>query len=496
MFESFLRLDVPFLVVVIITLMIVQVLRSWTQTATNLPPFPGRPVPILGHLLLLGAEAREKMLQIRKKSGSIFSMYFGSKLVIVLSGYDVLKEALIKNADNFLQRPITGLSGVLKVKDGIIGSSGSIWKENRSTVFQIFKNFGLGKDMMSQKISQEVAFYLAHLQDLRGLSANVQDLTTCATANVTCEVVLGRRFCYDDPEAIYLLRSFGEFMTLIGGGSLHTWFPFVKYIPGDFFKAKRLVTLDKEIMLKMKRFVENAKGNKTSNNLISSYIEKMEEKQKSEEHTELSMRQLERIVFDLLLGGSETTSTTLLWFYLYMIHFPHVQDKFYEDIVRGIGTTRPPIGQDKVKLSYVNAVILETQRLATISPFAILHRSDRDILIAGYTVPKDIPVLLHLDAVMLDDEIWGDARMFRPERFLKDGKLFCPEHFVAFGLGKRSCPGESLAKMELFLFTVSVLQRFKIVPGDPDNLPPRDYVRGATCCPLPFKVKFVERTTA
>ncbi|GFR74743.1 hypothetical protein ElyMa_000437600 [Elysia marginata] len=59
-------LDLTSLVLAAVTLVLVQVFRSWAQTPANLPPFPGRPVPILGHLLLLGPEAREKMLEIRK----------------------------------------------------------------------------------------------------------------------------------------------------------------------------------------------------------------------------------------------------------------------------------------------------------------------------------------------------------------------------------------------------------------------------------------------
>ncbi|KAK3738904.1 hypothetical protein RRG08_006472 [Elysia crispata] len=213
-------------------------------------------------------------------------------------------------------------------------------------------------------------------------------------------------------------------------------------------------------------------------------------------HIISAVNQLDRVVFDLLIGGSETSATTLLWFYLYMIHFPDIQEKFYEEIAKGIGTNRYPTGQDRAALPYVNAVILEIQRLSSISPFAVTHRCNKETTVAGYTIPKDVQILLHLDSVMLDDKIWGNAKIFRPERFLKEGKLHCPEFFVAFGLGKRSCPGESLAKVELFLFTVSVIQRFKIIPADPNDLPPRDYERGATCCPLPFRIRFEARTAA
>ncbi|KAK3754598.1 hypothetical protein RRG08_019582 [Elysia crispata] len=500
MFSSFVGFDLPPLLLAAAVLFVTLLLRSWGQAPANLPPFPGRSVPVLGHLLLLGAEARERLLEIRKKTGNIFSMYFGGTLVIVLSGFEVLKEAMVKQGDVFVDRPAEGLTGILRVKTGIIGTSGSTWKENRGATFQILRSFGLGKDVMSQRIVEEIKFYMGYLEGLAGKAANVQDITTCAASNVTCRIVLGKRFNYDDSDFVTLLRYLHEYMTLVGGGNFHTWFPQVRYLPGDFFRTKRLLQLSAEITKRMKNFIEHMreqeKNGLAASNLISSYIEKMEEKQRSGEQTELTMHHLERVVFDLFVGGSETTATTLLWFYLYMIHFPDIQEKVYEEIVREIGTTRSPTGQDKLGLSYVKAVLLETQRLASISPFGIPHRCNRETTIAGYTIPKDVEILLHLDSVMLDDQIWDNAKMFRPERFLKDGKLSCPEFFVAFGLGKRSCPGEALAKIELFLFAVSVVQKFKIVPADPDNIPPRDYERGATCCPLPFSIRFVARSAA
>ncbi|KAK3738903.1 hypothetical protein RRG08_006471 [Elysia crispata] len=257
MLSSLMGFDLPPLLLAAAALSAILILRSWSQTPANLPPFPGRPVPVLGHLLLLGAEAREKLLEIRKRTGDIFSMYFGGTLVIVLSSFDVLKEALVKQADLFVDRPVEGLSSILRVQNSIIASSGLTWKENRGTLFQILKGFGLGKDVMSQKVIEEVKLYIEYLEDLAGCAANVQDITTCATSNVTCNIVLGKRFNYDDTDFIKLIRSLHEFITLIGGGKIHTWFSLVKYVPGDFFKTKRLIQLEKEIMHQMRTFIEN-----------------------------------------------------------------------------------------------------------------------------------------------------------------------------------------------------------------------------------------------
>jgi len=36
--------------------------------------------------------------------------------------------------------------------------------------------------------------------------------------------------------------------------------------------------------------------------------------------------------------------------------------------------------------------------------------------------------------------------------------------FTAFGMGRRQCPGESLAKMELFLIIANLVQKFQLLP--------------------------------
>ena len=48
-------------------------------------------------------------------------------------------------------------------------------------------------------------------------------------------------------------------------------------------------------------------------------------------------------------------------------------------------------------------------------------------------------------------------------RFVKNEKM------VPFGIGKRICMGELLARNELFLFTVNLLQKIRFLP--PDNMP-------------------------
>ena len=52
------------------------------------------------------------------RSGEIFSLYFGTTLVIVFSSYDIMKETFIKQADIFSDKPKNGFIPILPKVNG------------------------------------------------------------------------------------------------------------------------------------------------------------------------------------------------------------------------------------------------------------------------------------------------------------------------------------------------------------------------------------------
>ena len=93
----------------------------------------------------------------------------------------------------------------------------------------------------------------------------------------------------------------------------------------------------------------------------------------------------------------------------------------------------------------------------------------------------------------MDPEVFSLPESFHPERFIdENGKMRKFEQFSPFGIGKRICMGESLAKNELFLFFVRMLQRISFQETK-NKLDPENAIMGVTRFPKPFEVKVISK---
>ena len=198
------------------------------------------------------------------------------------------------------------------------------------------------------------------------------------------------------------------------------------------------------------------------------------------------------MVFDLWIAGQETTSGTLTWLCLYLINRPEIQAKLHKELDTVIGSDRLVTTSDKNDLHYLNAVIAETHRYASIGAINLIHRTTKDVVIHGYTIPKGTSITYQTPLVFKDERYFKDPHTFNPDRFIdQNGKYFTPPEFTPFGIGKRVCLGESLAKMELFLFTANIFNQMRLKSPDGEKLSEERIVRFTICCkPWKCRVEF------
>uniref|UniRef100_A0A182YW76 Cytochrome P450 n=1 Tax=Biomphalaria glabrata TaxID=6526 RepID=A0A182YW76_BIOGL len=484
------------ILVLIVTIALVAISLWFGRKKRNFPPCPVFTLPIIGNLLSLSGDQRSQYRKWRKKCGDIFCLYVGSKTIIVLNGYELLKEVIIKRGNEFSDRPVSSFDTMAgSVGLGVITSSGKIWKEHRAVTLNILRKFGMGKNLLAERMQEEVNHYLDHLSSYHGNPVDIRLITRTSLSNVMCAMMFGQRFDYTDAKFNTFMAYLGDLFHYFYLNSFTDFLPLLRHLPGDFFKVKLLKREMKELFQFFDVMVERIREDSTQESVISSYLEELERRRKSGEDTTMDQQNLLKFIFDMFIGSSETTPGTIYWFVLYMINFPEVQEKVFAEIKENVGTERVPTIQDKTKLHYLHAAILETQRLCSLAANSFFHTCLQDTTIQGYDIPKGAYIVPCLDSVMYDENIWGkDVMNFRPERFLDPGgHVHVPEEFVPFSLGKRICVGESFANTALVLYVSNMLQKFQFLAVDPKNPPSMDYQFGLTVLAQSYEVKIVAR---
>ncbi|XP_063057365.1 cytochrome P450 2J4-like isoform X2 [Engraulis encrasicolus] len=310
-----------------------------------------------------------------------------------------------------------------------------------------------------------------------------------AASNIICQLVFARRSDYSDDtspkvvqklvEALYLQRTVW--------GLLYELFPgIMKHMPGPHNTIfSNYLDVEDFIRKEVERHKEDFDPN-NPRDYIDAYITEMQSGSSDTEGFTESNLVLNSL--DLFLAGTETTATALLWSLVLLIKHPEVQKKVQSEIDTVIGQSRPPSMVDKANMPYTEAVIHEIMRIADIVPINVPRVAGRDTTLGGYFIPKGTPLWTNLSSVMFDKTEWETPEEFNPGHFLdSEGKFRRRDAFLPFSAGKRVCLGEQLARMELFLFFVGLLQKFSFSTEEGVELSLEGEV-GAERTPLPFKV--------
>ncbi|KAL8573101.1 hypothetical protein ACOMHN_027361 [Nucella lapillus] len=470
-----------------------------TRRPQGVPPGPGLALPVLGHFHLLQKDPRGQFRAWRRQYGDVFSLYMGRRLMVVLNGHRAIREALVKQADVFSDRPDPSVFDLVTKSKGVGDTSGPLWKAQRKVTLEILKHLGMGKNLMAEKIEEEVMEFIQAIRGKEGLPFDPTRLVQVSVSNNICSIAFGQRFQYDDPHFLKLVEAMQEMFKLAGGASYCTFLPFLRYLPGDLFHIQKAIDfyhyiMDTFLMPIIEQHIRDYREG-GEDDFISAYLKETKlapEKGTAEYVNEFN---LQKVLMDLFAGGTDTSATAIRWTLIYFLHYPEVQDKCYQEILKTLVTPlTPPRMADRPQMTYIEATIDEVLRIAEVVPLGIAHAPAAEVQFWGYTIPKDAYVLPNLDSVLHDPSVWDQPEVFRPERFIGvDGKLIRVDEFLPFSLGRRVCLGESLARMELFLYLTTMIQHFRFLPPEDGQLPSLQGNIGLVHDPKPFLVRAVPR---
>ncbi|XP_055992935.1 cytochrome P450 2F5 [Sorex fumeus] len=458
----------------------------------KLPPGP-RPLPLLGNLLQLRSQDMlSSLTKLSKEYGSVYTVHLGPRRVVVLSGYQTVKEALVDQGEEFSGRGDYPVFYNFTKGNGIAFSNGDRWKALRRFSVQILRNFGMGKRSIEERILEEGSFLLEELRKTNGEPFDPTFVLSRSVSNIICSVLFGSRFEYHDERLLTIIRLINDNFQIMSSpwGEFYNIFPsLLDWVPGPHRRLFQNYGCMKDLIARIVREHQASLDPNCPRDFIDCFLNKMaQEKQDPLSH--FYMDTLLMTTHNLLFGGTETVGTTLRHTFLVLMKYPKVQARVHEEIDRVVGRARLPTVEDRVSMPYTDAVIHEVQRFADVIPMNLPHRVIRDTNFRGFVLPKGTDVITLLNTVHYDPSQFVTPREFNPEHFLDDNKSFKKSPaFMPFSAGRRLCLGESLARMELFLYLTAILQNFTLQPlGAPEDIDLTPLSSGLGNLPRPFQL--------
>ncbi|XP_072799578.1 cytochrome P450 2W1 isoform X1 [Vicugna pacos] len=378
--------------------------------------------------------------------------------MVVLTGYEAVREALVGTGQKLAGRPPIAIFQLIQGGGGIFFSSGVRWRAARQLTVRTLHGLGVGRATVANKVLQELRCLTGQLDSYRGQPFPLA-LLGWAPSNITFTLLFGQRFDYCDPVFVSLLGLTDEVMVLLGAPSLQLFnvFPWL----GALLQLHRPVLRKiEEVRAILRTLLEARRPHMTAQGPVQSYLDALiQQGQGNDPEGLFAEANVVACALDMVMAGTETTSSTLQWAALLMAKHPQVQGRVQEELDCVLGPGRPPRPEDQQALPYTNAVLHEVQRYITLLPH-MPRCTTADTRLGSYLLPKGTPVVPLLSSVLLDKTQWDTPRQFNPGHFLDaDGRFVKRAAFLPFSAGRRVCVGESLARSELFLLFVGLLQR-------------------------------------
>ncbi|NXI38466.1 CP1A5 protein, partial [Galbula dea] len=477
-------------VVFCLVFLLIQSFQKHVPKGLKSPPGP-RGYPILGNVLELRKDTHLALTRLSQKYGDVMEVRIGTRPVVVLSGLDTIKQALVKQGEDFMGRP--DLYSFRHVVDGqsltFSPDSGEVWKARRKLAQNALKTFSTAPSstssstcLLEEHVSKEADYLVTKLLQVMDEEKRLDPYRylVVSVANVICAMCFGKRYDHNDQELLSIVNVTHQFVDVAASGNPADFIPILQYLPSrsmHLFKEfnKRFLHFLQKIVKEHYETYDKNSIRDITDSLIEQCLEK---KVETNTATQIPKEKVVNLVNDLFGAGFDTVTTALSWSLMYLVTYPNIQKKIQEELDQIIGWERRPRLSDRGMLPYTEAFILEVFRHSSFLPFTIPHSTTRDTVLNDYYIPKDCCVFVNQWQVNHDEKLWKDPQTFNPERFLSaDGTEVNKddgEKVLIFGLGKRRCIGEPIARWQVFLFLSTLLQQleFSVCDGEKVDMTP------------------------
>merc|ERR1712123_121631 len=401
------------------------------------PPGPTN-IPLIGSLLYVDVRNLSKSFsKLSKKYGDIFSLFVGRTPVVVINSYELIKSTFERM--EFSGRP-GNFSGTFfqKGKTGISTTEGKHWKAQREFLIGHLEHLtGAGPKALEDVVLDEVTDLKMGFAKKEGEALAISYKMNVGILNILWNLSCGRKLHAQQQEFQSVYECIDKITQFMSRAAIFSFLPILtKILPesitnmerGRYYRNRFHEISEKWI----REHRQDYRGNRTGD-LQDAYLDRINKGDET-----FSSEGLAAILREIFVIGSESESVMMRWAIRLLACYPIVLKKI--------------------------------QRFADIAPTGLLHKTVCDVSLGGFELPQGTLVMANLSACHRDPKYWTKPDQFYPEHFLTNGALVEDKPgFLPYGVGKRMCPGATLADMQIFLMISNILSEFNLTLPDGDK---------------------------
>ncbi|KAK2664785.1 hypothetical protein Ddye_003359 [Dipteronia dyeriana] len=406
-------------------------LKNWGKRVPPLPPGP-RGLPIIGYLPFLGTHMPKTFTKLAGIYGPIYKLWLGNKLCVVVSSPSIAKE-LVRDQDTIFanrDHPSVAATVLHGGKDIAFLPYGPEWRKLRKLfVSKMMGNASLDACYSLRK--QEVKKIIRDVYNRSGKAIDIGELSFSASVNVIQNILWG--FTLQGENTANLreeLREFySELVIVFGATNISDIFPVLSR-----FDIQGIAKRSKKVSIQFEKIIDSAIERSKNiaairggwnNDGKKDFLQILLELQEHEDSaTSITMTQLRAMLLDIIVGGTDTTTTVLEWTMAELMNNPKVMKKAQEELTEVVGIDGSVEEFHLPKLQYLDAVVKETMRLHPPVPLPFPRCPSQTTIVGGYTIPKGSAIMLNIYSIQRDPQLWDNPLGFRPERFLNNFENF------------------------------------------------------------------------
>ncbi|KAJ7034658.1 putative monooxygenase [Mycena alexandri] len=449
---------------------------------TNYPPGPRR-LPIVGNAFQIPKTFQWLTFsKWAEKYGSIVYLEAVGQPLVLLNSYEVAKDLLEQRSAIYSDRPhleMAYLSGYDKAF--VLQPYNDNWRQQRKILTQ-----DLGPRMIPRYHTFKEGEARLLTKSILDEPSNLEHLIKLRIAAIILRITYGHYISADTDPFLTLGRAAMDIFSRSAepGVWLVDAIPILKklptWVPGTGFLHTAAAWRQVVHKAAWEPYMWAKRNLESGTALLPNTCATALEASGGQPSTELE-EQLVWAACMMMEGGMDTSMISAMNFFHAMLLNPAVQKKAQKEIDSVIGLDRLPTIEDKDSLPYVKGLVTEVLRLRPAIPLGLFfvsvispvltrqtkgvpHALVKDDLYEGMHLPKGSVVIPNAWHMLHDPDVFPNPMEFQPERYNNLDSAMKRVTDVAFGFGRRLCPGKAFGEGTLFAIASTVLATCDITP--------------------------------